>query len=73
MDELKSSRRLSYVGAYRVACMRKTVSDEECRSSCDNAAAVVAAAAGIIAIDEDLGGGLVDGDGRSDREKRVHS
>ena len=50
----------------------ETVSDEECRSSCDNAAAVVAAAAGIIAIDEDLGGGLVDGDGGSDREERVH-
>ena len=70
---MSSSPREGFVGAYRVACMRKTVSDEECRSSCDNAAAVVAAAAGIIAIDEDLGGGLVDGDGRSDREKRVHS
>ena len=71
MDELKSSRRLRHVGAYHVACISKTVS-EECRSSCDNAAAMVAAAAGIIAIDEDLGGGLVDGDGGSDREKRVH-
>lgn len=39
--------------------------------SCDGAAAVVAAAA-VLAVNEDLWSGLVDGDRRSDGKERVH-